>query len=391
METLILTANHAVSYGAWSSRVKFVAAYPITPQTTIVEMLSEFISSKKMDAEFMTVESEHSALAAVTGAESTGVRSFTATSSHGLLYMSEMVHWVARARLPIVMPVVNRALAPPWSIWVDHTDTMSHRDTGWIQIYVSNNQEAYDMVLQGYRLGEDRKVSMPVMICMDAFLLSHTFAPVKILTPEETDSFLPPYKPLWKLDPENPFSVGGITTAEHYYEFSEMMDQAHRNAGEIFDEISREYEKVSGLLQTGKIEKYRVEDAESVILALGTMAEETRVAVDRLRAEGEKVGLVKVKMFRPFPNKEIREALENKSLVVVMDRSVSYGHEGPLSIEVKSTLYPSENRPPVLNFIVGLGGRDVTFKDIVSFHKIAKKKVTEGKKVTEPIFVQLKV
>ncbi len=389
-ETVIITGNHAVSYGAWSSRVRFVAAYPITPQTTIVEMLSDFVNTGKMKAEFMTVESEHSAAAAVMGAESTGVRSFTATSSHGLLYMSEVVHWIARSRLPVVMVVVNRAIAPPWSIWTELLDTMTHRDAGWIQVYVSNNQEAYDMVIQSYRLSEMKRVSMPTMICMDGFILSHTFAPVTVHTPEETDEFLPSYSPLWKIDPENPFSLGNMATPDYYYEFSYLMHEAHENAKKLFNNVDKEFERFSGRSHGGKVHGYMLDDSESVILAMGTLSEEVMVAIDNLRKRGEKVGALKVRLFRPFPAEEISKALEDKEFALILDRSLSYGYEGQLATETKAALHTSGIETPVINMITGLGGRDVTYKEIEKFHGLAKKKVSSEKGPFKPIFIQLK-
>ncbi len=386
-KAMVLTGNYAAAYGAWSSRARVVAAYPITPQTSIVEKIAELVETGVMDAKYIRVESEHSAMAACIGAEAMGVRSFTATSSQGLAYMHEMLHWAARARLPIVMAVVNRAMGPPWNIWTDHTDTMSQRDTGWIQAYASNNQEVYDLILQAYRVGEHPDVRLPVMVCLDAFILSHTSTPVIVYTPEEADSFLPPYRPAWRLDPDNPVTSGNIVTPEHYYEFSWDIQRGMENAKKVIEEVDREYEKFSGRGYGGLLQLYKVEDAEVLIFALGTLAEEAMVAAERLRKEGVKAGVVKVRFFRPFPAEQVRNLSENVEKIAVLDRAVSYGNEGQLATEVKATLYPLERKPIVANYVVGLGGRDVPYTVI---EELVKKTVKLDKQPDKPFFAQLK-
>ncbi len=377
-KTLVITGNYAAAYAVKSARVEVVAAYPITPQTSIVEKIAEFVESGLMNAKYIRVESEHSAMAACIGASAAGVRAFTATSSHGLAYMHEMLHWAARARLPIVMAVVNRAMATPWNIWSDHQDSISQRDTGWIQFYVSNNQEVYDTVIQAYRLCEDEDIYLPAFICLDAFILSHTSMPVTVYDEEDIDKFLPRYEAKhWKLDVDNPVTNGNIVSPDHYYEMSWSMDESMRYVKKKFPEICEEYKELFGQWHGVFTRGYRVDDAEYVIIAAGTLFEESCVAVDLLRETGVPVGALKIRVYRPFPAEDILSIARKCKMLITLDRSLSYGFNGPIFNDVRSAIY-GETNIPVFGYAVGLGGRDVTFNDITNIVKNATSKLEEG-------------
>ena len=353
--------NHAAAYGAKLARVEVVAAYPITPQTQTVEKISELVASGEMKAEFIKVESEHSAIAACIGASSAGARAFTATSSHGLALMHELLHWAAGARLPIVMTNVNRAMAPGWNIWAEQNDSLSQRDTGWMQFYCESNQEVIDTVIQAYKIAE--KVLLPVMICLDGFSLSHTYEIVDIPEQDEVDAFLPPYDPEYKLDPENPKTFGAMIFPDWYYEMRYKMNSAMESAKSVIADVNEEYYERFGR-KYGIIEEYRCDSAETLIMTSGTIASTAKDVIDSLRDSGKRVGLVKVRVFRPFPKEEIRKVARNVKKIGVIDRNISFGHEGIFCSEIKSALYNASNRPDIFGFIAGLGGRDVTPQDI---------------------------
>ncbi len=359
----VLTGNFAAAYGAAAARVKVVAAYPITPQTTIVEIMSEIVADGLLDADFVKVESEHSALAASIGAQAAGARTFTATSSQGLALMHEMIHWAARDRLPIVLANVNRAMGPGWSIWADVTDSVSQRDTGWMQIYCENNQEVFDSILMSYKIGENKNVLLPTLINLDAFFLSHTSQVVDMYNQEKIDKFLPPYQPEWKLDVNDPRAFGALTSPEHYYEFSYKIQIAHQNAKKVIQEVGQDFGKTFGP-SYGLTENYHCDNAEIILVAYGTIAGTAKDAVDRMREKGLNVGLLKIRYFRPFPEEEVRQVLGQAKKVGVIDRAVSYGHEGPFFTETKASLYGLNM--PLYGFIAGLGGRDVSIADIES-------------------------
>jgi 2-oxoisovalerate ferredoxin oxidoreductase alpha subunit len=389
-QTVIDTANHIAAYAAKAARVKVVAAYPITPQTSIVERVAELVESGELDAEYIRVESEHSAMAACIGAAAAGVRTFTATASHGLVLMHEPLHWASGSRLPIVMPVVNRALGPGWNIWADYTDSMSQRDTGWMQFYCADNQEVFDTIIQAYKLCENEKVLLPVMICLEAFILSHTYMPVKIPNQEKIDDFLPPYKPKWFLDIDNPLSHANIVSPEWYMEFRYMMQKSMENAKQLIPEIDKEYGKYFGFEHGGLVDKYKCEDADLMLLTMGTIGTEARVAVDNLRKEGLNVGSARVRVFRPFPKEEIRKLAENTQMFAIIDRGISFGMEGFLAEETKASLCNQKDQPLITSFIAGLGGRDVPFKTI---EKIAEKSwewMRRGRVEEETVWVDLK-
>ena len=377
VQTVIDTANHIAAYAAKAARVQVVAAYPITPQTSIVERIAELVENGELSAEYIRVESEHSAMSACIGAAAGGVRTFTATSSHGLALMHEALHWASGSRLPIVMAVVNRALGPGWNIWADLTDSISQRDTGWIQFYCADNQEVFDTIIQAYKLCENEHVLLPAMICLEGFILSHTYMPVKIPDQEKIDEFLPPYKPKWFLDINNPLSHGNIVTPDWYMDFRYMMYEAMENAKKLIPEIDKEYGRQFGFGHGGLVDKYKCEDADLILLTMGTIGSEAKVAVNNLRREGLKIGSARIRVFRPFPTEEIRKLAENTQMFTVIDRAASLGMEGPLATETKASLYNREDKPLIAGFIAGLGGRDVTFKTV---EKIAKKSLEWMKK-----------
>jgi pyruvate/2-oxoacid:ferredoxin oxidoreductase alpha subunit len=355
----VVTGNHAVSYGAMLSRVQVISAYPITPQTQVVELLSELCANGSLNAKFIKVESEHSAMAALVGAASTGVRTFTATSAHGLALMHEMLHWAAGARLPIVMANINRAMGPPWSVWTDQNDSLAQRDTGWMQIYCESNQEVLDTVIQAYKVAE--KVLMPAMLVLDAFVLSHTAEQVEIPDQALVDQYLPPYQPLYKLDVNNPHSFGALAPPDVYMELRYKMHQAMEEALEKFAQADEEFEELFGR-RYGLIEPYRADDADLILVTSGTVTSTAREVIDELQAEGRKIGLLKVRLLRPFPEKLIRQALSGVSKVAVIDRNISFGMGGIFAQEIKSALYNvhEKARPPIFGFVAGLGGRDIT-------------------------------
>lgn len=366
----VLTGNFAAAYGAAAARVNVVAAYPITPQTTIVEIMSEIVADGLLDADFVKVESEHSALAACIGAQSAGARTFTATSAQGLALMHELIHWTAHARLPIVMANVNRAMAPGWSIWADCTDSISQRDTGWMQMYCENNQEVFDTILMAYKIGERDDILLPTLVNLDAFFLSHTSQVVDMYDPETIDGFLPKYDPKIKLDVDHPRAFGGLTSPDNYYEFSYMMHQAQERARKIIPEVGQEFGKMFGR-EYGLTESYRCEDAEFVLVTYGTIAGTTKDAVDRMRDRGIAAGALKIRYLRPFPTEEVREVLGRAGRAGVIDRAVSWGYEGPFFSEIKAAMYGMS--VPLYGFIAGLGGRDVSIQDIESVVDIMQK------------------
>lgn len=354
---MVVMGNHAASYAVMRSRVEVISAYPITPQTQIVELLSEMCGSGAMNARFLKVESEHSALASLIGAASAGVRTFTATSSQGLALMHELLHWASGARLPIVMANVNRALAPGWNIWTDQSDALSQRDTGWIQIYCETGQEIFDLICFAYRLAD--LVSLPVMIVYDAFFLSHTSEPVDIAEQDTVDRFLPPYRPTVFLDPENPVTLNSLVPPPYFMEMRHAIQQAMDQVPGIFQSIAREFGSVFGR-EYGIFEGYRLEDADTVIVCTSTMAGTTRIVIDELRDKGERIGLAKIRLFRPFPSAAFCEALLGRKTVIVMDRNLSCGMGGIFAQEIRSALYGMDGAPRLIGAVTGLGGRDVT-------------------------------
>jgi len=357
----VIEGSHAVSYGVMLSRVQVVSAYPITPQTHIVEKLAELRANGELQAKFLTVESEHSAMASCIGASSVGVRTFTATSSQGLALMHELLHWAAGARLPIVMANVNRTLGAPWNIWSDQNDSLSQRDTGWLQFYCESSQEVVDTVIQAYKISE--KVSLPSMVVLDAFYLSHTFEPVDIPDFERVDRFLPPFEPKYKLDPKDARSFSGLTPPDLLTEMRFQMQQAMEEAKSVILQIDEEYFNIFGR-HYQLIEPYRCDDAELVLVTSGTVSSTARDVIDRYRDEGKEIGLLKIRTFRPFPSEEIKKAIKGASKLAVIDRNISYGMGGIFAEEMRSIFCNEKIRPTVFSFIAGLGGRDITQQTI---------------------------
>jgi len=364
-QTVIMTGNYSAAEAARLARVEVVAAYPITPQTTIVERLAKIIEEGKLKARYVRVESEHSAMAACIGASAAGARVFTATSSHGLLYMHEMLHWASIMRLPIVMCVVNRAVGP-WNIHVDHNDSISQRDTGWIQFYVEDNQEIFDTIIQSYKISEQGL--LPSMICLDGFVLSHTSQPLELPSQEDIDYLIPhDAKGHMLLDVDSPMTLGSLnmdgTEGERipaYMEHRYFAHKAMENIRQTLRSVDEEFLKKCGRSYGGLIQEYRCDDAEVVMVSMGTLAAQARLAVDELRNEGYKVGAVKLRVFRPFPAEELRRLAQRVKAFAILDRNISYGSGGAAFTETKAALYGVKQQPLVLGFIVGLGGRDVT-------------------------------
>lgn len=373
--TSILDGNHAAAQGAKLSRVQVIAAYPITPQSPVTETLSEFVEGGELNAQYIAVESEHSALAVCTSASMVGARTFTATSAHGLAYMHEMLHWAAGARLPVVLACVNRAIGAPWNVLNDQQDSISQRDTGWIQIYARNNQEILDSIIQAYKIAES--VYVPVMVCYDGYILSHTEMPVDVPGQEDVDGFLLPYKPHTILDPANPKNYNLVTLANPrvnaegvlchgYMELRYLLQEALQNSRETITRVGREFGELFGRSYASMFWEDRLDDADIVIVAMGSLAMEAIVAADMLREAGHKVGVLGLRVFRPFPKSDVVRALEKSRLVVIFDKNISYGIEGATCSEIKSALYGSSARAVIRNFIVGLGGRDIKARELVA-------------------------
>lgn len=353
----VITANQAAAHAARLARPNVVAVYPITPQTSISEMMAEFVAKGLLKAHLIRVESEHSVMAALIGASQTGARTFTATSSHGLALMHELLHWAAGARLPIVMVNVNRAMGTPWTIWCDHLDSLSQRDTGWMQFYCESSQEALDTVLQAYKLAE--QISLPAMVNLDGFYLSHTVEPVDIPDQDLVDAFLPPRHPLYKLDVEDPHSFGALTTPEHYYELRYKAQREMERAKESIKKVDNEFSQVFGRSHPA-VEAVQTEDAEIIIVAMATTVGTCRWTVRKLRQEGKKVGLVKLKMFRPFPGEDLLAAIPEGAKVIVIDRNLSLGMGGIIQQELKTVFYSADRKNQIFTAVAGLGGRDIT-------------------------------
>lgn len=389
-QMIVDTANHIAGYAAKAARVKVVAAYPITPQTTVVEKIADFVESGQMDSDFIRVESEHSALVACIGAAATGVRTFTATSAHGLALMHEALHWTSGSRLPIVMVVVNRAMGAPWSIWPDFSDSLSQRDTGWIQFYCADNQEVFDTIIQAYKLCENERVFLPAMVCLEGFILSHTYAPVGIPEQEKIDMFLPEYQSGWTLDVEHPFSHSNLVSPEWYMEFRYMIQEAMDNAKQLIPKIDKEYGKLFGHEYGGSVEKYRCEDADLILLTMGTMGGDAKIAVEALRKEGLKVGSARVRVYRPFPVEEVLKLAESAQMLSTIDRHISFGMEGFLASETKASLYNQKDKPLIAGFIAGLGGRDVTSGTIETIARKSLRILQSGRVEKETEWIDLR-
>ena len=373
----ILTGNHAAAHAFRQARVEVVSAYPITPQSPVVEKVSEFIDKGKLDARFLMVESEHSAAAACCAASATGSRVGTATSAHGLELMYEMLPWASGNRLPIVINLATRALGGPWSVWTDHQDFMTIRDVGWIQLFCEDNQEIYDTNIQAFKIAEDPRVFLPAICAYDGYILSHTLMPIQLEEQDKIDAFLPPLKHHINLsDTSTPKGVDPVTTphviirpegtAPGYYEYRYALQKSLEHSIDIIMEVHDEFaQKFGRSYGNGLYKTYKTDDAEIIILAMGSVASQARIAVNKLRAKGMKIGLCSLKCFRPFPAKYLREFLKETKSIIVFDRDIGYGYEGVLAYELKAALYGLDNAPFIKGFIVGLGGRDITTDQLI--------------------------
>jgi pyruvate ferredoxin oxidoreductase alpha subunit len=357
----IATGNKAVAEAVRLAAPTVVAAYPITPQTEVVEQVAEFVSSGEMKSRYIAVESEHSAMAACIGASITGVRTFTATSSHGLLYMHEMTNWAAGARLPIVMANINRSLGPGWNIWAEHTDALQERDTGWLQVYVSTVQEAYDATLMAFRIAEHNDVLLPVMVNLDGFLLSHIMQPLDTI---DAGDFIPPIHLPHAIDVKNPAGYGGLTGPDQQFLFRWDIERSIRDSVKVIEETEKEFAKRFGR-KYGFTEDYQCGDADVIIIAMGTLGKEAEVAVDLLRNEGIKAGSMRLRWLRPFPKLNLKG-----KQVVVIDRDYSFGRGGILATEIMA-----QTKEEVFSVIAGIGGQEVTYEDIADF--VRKRRIGE--------------
>jgi pyruvate ferredoxin oxidoreductase alpha subunit len=377
-----LSGDEAVAFAAKQADVDVLAAYPITPQTIIVEKFSEYVANGEVDTEYVCTESEHSAMAACLAASTVGARVFTATASAGLALMHEMLFVTSGCRAPVVMAVANRALSAPLNIHGDHSDTMAQRDSGWIQIYAENAQEAYDSVLQAFRIAENLNVQLPVMVGLDGFTLSHTLENVKTLSDDDVKKFVGTREfPVvlthdgktvpYKLDPNAPMTMGPVALPNYYFEFKRQQEEAMKNALVVIQQVHEEYaEKSNRSYGNGLVEPYKLEDADVSIVCLGSTAGTVKTVVDSIRNDGIKAGLLRIRTCRPFPREEIIGALAKVKAVAVMDKSVSFGgNGGPLFHEIRNALYDAPNRPYVVNYIYGLGGRDTSPSQIRGFYQ----------------------
>ena len=369
-----LEGSYAIAEVIKLCRPGVISAYPITPQTHIVEGLAEIIANGELNAEFINVESEHSAASVVLGASATGVRTFTATSSQGFLLMVEVLFNIAGMRLPIIMTCANRAVSAPINIWNDHQDSVTVRDSGWIQFYAETIQEAVDMHIQAYRIAENPQIALPVMICIDGYLLTHGVETVDIPEQKLVDEFLPPFKPVMKLDPQAPITMGVLGGPDYYMEtrfaIQKALDDALKLIPTVCDDFGKKFNRISG----GLMEGYKLEDAKSAIITMGSVAGTVKETVDELRAKGQKVGGLRVITYRPFPKEEIYNALKNVSEIAVLEKAIGLGGFGPLYADIKTAFQGRKENPKVSGFVIGLGGRDVTKNSIKTvFSKLAGK------------------
>ncbi|MEM2007633.1 MAG: ferredoxin oxidoreductase [Ignisphaera sp.] len=387
-ERIPLTSNYAAAYAAKDADVDVVAAYPITPQTPVVEKVAEFIANGELNAEMIHVESEHSALSACIGASATGARTFTATSSQGLELMHEMLYIASGMRLPIVMAIAARALSAPINIWCDYSDMFATRDSSWITMIASTAQEVYDSIIQAYKVAENPEVLLPAMVVYDGFIMSHTYEPVNVAKDRAPIlEYIPKNYSRPRLDPENPITFGAIADPNWYYEFKYQQVVAMRNAYEVLRKADEEFDKRFGR-SYGFVETYRIDDAETAIVTYGGLYGTVREVVDILREKGAKVGGIKIRVFRPFPHKELVDSVKNVKHLIVLDRAISFGGalEGPMAMEILTTLRLRSIDVDLYNYIVGIGQRSVTELDIINIYYHASKLIEKGVRLTESIY-----
>ncbi|WP_321429786.1 pyruvate synthase subunit PorA [uncultured Methanolobus sp.] len=380
---VVVEGSYAVAHAVKTCRPNVISAYPITPQTHIVEDLSQFMADGEIpNCEYINVESEFSALSALVGSSAAGARCYSATTSQGLELMHEVLFNISGMRLPVVMTIANRAVSAPISIWNDHQDAISQRDTGWIQIYAENTQEISDMTAQAYKIAEDKDILMPAMTCMDGFILSHVYEPVVLLEQDLTDEFLPTYEPDQVLDPKNPLSFGAFADPNYYTEFRYLQEQAMQKSLKKIEDVANEFYDVYGRYYGGLIDEYRTDDADIVIMAMGSIVGTIKDVIDKLRDRNVKVGLLKVRSFRPFPVDAIKNVVKDAKVVVVLDKNISLGlNEGALFTETKSSLYNTDIRIPVVGYMVGHGGRDIKVDTITKIIDEATEVMKTGIKI----------
>ena len=371
-----IEVSHAAAEAVALADVEVIAAYPITPQTHIVEDLAEMVNNGSLNAEYIPVESEHSAISACLGSSAAGARTFTAAASQGLALMHEILFAASSLRLPMVMAVANRALSAPINIWADHSDIMPQRDTGWVQIFAENGQDVFDLMLHAFRLSEDSRILLPVMVSMDGFTLSHVMEPVSILSKEEVDTILPQVSFKERLDVRNPRSIGPFGAQNVYTEVKQQQEAALLEAEVVLNEIWTDFDERFGR-RYNPVEAYRTDDAEVILVTMGAIGETARTAVDEMRETGIPVGLARIRLWRPLPCEQLASVLENAETIAVIDRMMSPGAPGgPVGLELRSLFYDREKRPKIINFVAGLGGREInrrTFKEAVKQAQVLKK------------------
>lgn len=361
MKTILDKGCHIVSQAVRSARVDMVAAYPITPQTSIVEEVATLVEKGQLDCRFLPVEGEHSAMAACVAAATVGARTFTATSAQGLLYMHEVLHMASGCRLPVVMANVNRAVFAPWTIWVDHQDSLAQRDTGWLQYYCASLQEIYNTIIQAYKVAEE--IHLPVMVNFDGFVLSHCTMAVQIPDQETIDAYLPPLKMDWQFDTQNPVAYAAVTPPDLYSMYRQQLQDANMAAKELMIKAAKDYKDATGMWNGDLFETYQCEDADIFVLSMGSMAAEMHLAVDLLRKQGFKVGSLRLRVYRPFPKQELSALLPDGGKLVVLDRNYAFGMDsGILYAEAQSALYGRGDKVKIYNKIMGIGGTDLNYR-----------------------------
>ncbi|MGB8657894.1 MAG: transketolase C-terminal domain-containing protein [Candidatus Zixiibacteriota bacterium] len=373
----VIEGSRAVAEAVKVCRPHVISAYPITPQTHIVENLSQMVADGELKSEFINVESEFAAASVILGASATGARAYSTTTSQGLLLMTEVLFNIAGLRLPLSITCANRSVSAPINIWNDHQDAMTIRDSGWIQLYAEDCQESADMQLQAYRIGENPEISLPVMVNMDGFILTHAFEPVELIDQQAADEFLPPYRPKTYLTTKNPVTFGILAEPQFYMETRYRLQQAIEASKQVIEDVANQFNQKFGRYAGGLVDKYRLEGAKTALVGMGSVVGTMREAVDQLREKGQSVGLLKVRAFRPFPKEAIYDALKDVDTVIVMEKAISLGLGGILLNEMKTAFYGKKNQPRMCGFIVGLGGRDIPNQSIINAVKKAQSETTE--------------
>ncbi|MFH0839161.1 MAG: transketolase C-terminal domain-containing protein [Candidatus Omnitrophota bacterium] len=364
MTLQVLEGSKAVSEVVGLCKPNVISAYPITPQTHIVEYLSEIVAEGRLNAEYIRVESEHSAASACLGASLVGARTYTATTSQGLLLMLEVLYNIAGLRLPVILTCTSRAVSSPLNIWNDHQDSITLRDTGWIQFFAEDTQEAVDLHIQAYKIAEDKRVMLPIVISMDGFLLTHTFEPVELPKAQDVDAFIPKFNPQYYLTPKNPMTFGSFAEPDKYMEARYTLNEIINRSKSVIIEVAKDFKKTFGRFSGDLLEEYNTQDADVVLVGMGSVVSEMKEVSDELYKQNNKVGVLKIRCFRPFPDKEIISALKNKKTIIVLEKAISLGYGAILANEIKSVLYNSGVTPQVHSFIAGLGGRDISLDTI---------------------------